>query len=97
MGWAGHVACMGERRGVYRVMVGNTLFMTEVSSVNYFDKRVSTTLPTMTRYHHMPHETNFPKFVLVRITKIPSKTYPPYDETKTSNRYLLMTMASTSV
>jgi len=22
MGWAGHVACMGERRGVYRVLVG---------------------------------------------------------------------------
>jgi len=22
MGWAGHVASMGERRGVYRVMVG---------------------------------------------------------------------------
>ena len=21
--WAGHVACMGERRGVYRVLVGN--------------------------------------------------------------------------
>ena len=23
MGWAGHVARMGERRGVYRVLVGN--------------------------------------------------------------------------
>jgi hypothetical protein len=23
MRWAGHVACMGERRGVYRVLVGN--------------------------------------------------------------------------
>jgi hypothetical protein len=22
MGWAGHVACMGEGRGVYRVLVG---------------------------------------------------------------------------
>ena len=22
MGWVGHVACMGERRGVYRVLVG---------------------------------------------------------------------------
>ena len=22
MGWAGHVACMGKRRGVYRVLVG---------------------------------------------------------------------------
>ena len=22
MRWAGHVACMGERRGVYRVLVG---------------------------------------------------------------------------
>jgi hypothetical protein len=22
MSWAGHVACMGERRGVYRVLVG---------------------------------------------------------------------------
>jgi hypothetical protein len=22
MKWAGHVACMGERRGVYRVLVG---------------------------------------------------------------------------
>jgi hypothetical protein len=22
MGWAGHVACVGERRGVYRVLVG---------------------------------------------------------------------------
>jgi len=22
--WAGHVACMGERRGVYRVLVGKT-------------------------------------------------------------------------
>ena len=22
MGWAGHVACIGERRGVYRVLVG---------------------------------------------------------------------------
>jgi hypothetical protein len=22
MGWAGHVACMGERRGAYRVLVG---------------------------------------------------------------------------
>ena len=22
MGWAGHVACMGERRGIYRVLVG---------------------------------------------------------------------------
>jgi len=22
MGWAGHVACMGEERGVYRVLVG---------------------------------------------------------------------------
>jgi hypothetical protein len=22
MGWAGHVVCMGERRGVYRVLVG---------------------------------------------------------------------------
>ena len=24
MRWAGHVACMGERRGVYRVLVGET-------------------------------------------------------------------------
>ena len=24
MRWAGHVACMGERRGVYRVLVGKT-------------------------------------------------------------------------
>jgi hypothetical protein len=24
MGWAGHVACMGERRGVCRVLVGET-------------------------------------------------------------------------
>jgi hypothetical protein len=24
MRWAGHVACMGERRGVYRVLVGTT-------------------------------------------------------------------------
>ena len=23
MRWAGHVACMGERRGLYRVLVGN--------------------------------------------------------------------------
>jgi hypothetical protein len=23
MRWAGHVACMGERRGVYMVLVGN--------------------------------------------------------------------------
>ena len=23
MRWAGHVACMGEERGVYRVLVGN--------------------------------------------------------------------------
>jgi len=23
MRWAGHVACIGERRGVYRVLVGN--------------------------------------------------------------------------
>jgi len=23
MMWAGHVACMGERRGVYRILVGN--------------------------------------------------------------------------
>jgi hypothetical protein len=23
MRWAGHVACVGERRGVYRVLVGN--------------------------------------------------------------------------
>jgi hypothetical protein len=23
MRWVGHVACMGERRGVYRVLVGN--------------------------------------------------------------------------
>jgi hypothetical protein len=22
MGWAGHVACVGERRGAYRVLVG---------------------------------------------------------------------------
>jgi hypothetical protein len=22
MGWAGHVACMGDRKGVYRVLVG---------------------------------------------------------------------------
>jgi hypothetical protein len=22
MGWAGHVACMGEKRGVYRILVG---------------------------------------------------------------------------
>jgi len=22
MRWAGHVACMGERRGIYRVLVG---------------------------------------------------------------------------
>jgi hypothetical protein len=24
MRWAGHIACMGERRGVYRVLVGRT-------------------------------------------------------------------------
>ena len=24
MRWAGHVACMGEERGVYRVLVGKT-------------------------------------------------------------------------
>jgi hypothetical protein len=24
MRWAGHVACMGERRGVYRVLVGRS-------------------------------------------------------------------------
>jgi len=24
MSWAGHVACMGERRGVYRVLVGKS-------------------------------------------------------------------------
>jgi hypothetical protein len=24
MRWAGHVACMGERRGVYRILVGKT-------------------------------------------------------------------------
>ena len=71
--------------------------MTEVSLLNYFDERVSTTLPTVTRYHHITHETMFPKFVLVRITKIPSKMFPPHNETKTSNRYLLMTMPSTSV
>jgi len=23
MRWAGHVACMGERRGIHRVLVGN--------------------------------------------------------------------------
>jgi hypothetical protein len=25
MRWAGHVACVGERRGVYRVLVGKSL------------------------------------------------------------------------
>jgi len=44
-----------------------------------------------------PHEANFPNFVLVRITKIPSKKFLPHNETKTSNRYLLMTMPLTSV
>jgi len=51
--------------------------MTEVSLLNYFDERVSTTLATKTRYHHTPHEANFPNFVLVLITKIACKTFPP--------------------
>ena len=58
--------------------------MTEVSLLNYFDERVSTTLPTKTRYHQTPHETNFPNFMLFLIIKIPSKTFPPQNETKTS-------------
>ena len=51
----------------------------------------------MIRYRHISHEMNFPNFVLVRITKIRTKAFPPQNITKASNRYHLTTMHSNSV